>query len=202
MEKLSVELGWVDFEKENWSTVGVYNYPYACSPSFFLLSAKYYRNLNNFKFTFVLYNLVVSVVISIFYVLITMRLCTPNSLCLNQCKCCMFCRQNTMPSQERHDFKSTENRRMFKRISYIVLTDVAVWIPLCIAALIIWHVPKAEIQNLGGVFDYLIPLDIISLLVVPLNSILNPFPYSCHMWKRLFKSIKQTFSRHESQLLT
>ena len=198
MEKLSIALGWVEFEKENWSTVGVYNYPYACLPSFFLSSEEYYRNLNNFKLTFVLYNLVVSVVISMFYVSVTMRLCTPNSLRLRQGKCCMFCRQNTMPSQERHDFKSTENRRMFKRISYIVLTDVAVWIPLCIAALVIWHVPQAEIYDLEEFFDYLIPLDIISLLVVPLNSILNPFLYSCYMWKSFFLNIKQTFSRHKS----
>ena len=199
LEKFSTALGWVDFKTENWSTVGGYSYLYACSPSFFLWPEEYYRNVNNFTLTFVLYNLVVSVIIFIFYVLIIMKLYISNSLCLNKCQFCMFCHQNAaMPSQERDDLKSAENRRMFKRISYIVLTDIIVWIPLCIAALVIWHVPQAEMKNLGEYFDYLIPLDITLLLVVPLNSILNPFLYSCHMWKRLFKSIKEILSRHES----
>ena len=198
MEKFSASLDWADFEMKNWTTVDVYSYSYACSLSFFLHSVKFYRNVNNFKLTFVLYNLAVSVVIFIFYVLITMRLYTSNSLCLNQCKCCMFCHQNAMPSRERHDFKRAENRRMFKRISFIVLTDIIVWIPVCISALIIWHVPETEMQNLGELFDYLIPLDITLLLVVPLNSILNPFLYSSHMWSSLFENIKQIFSRHKS----
>ena len=198
MEKFSASLDWADFEMENWNTVNVYCYSYTCSPSFFLRSVKHYRNRNNFKLTFVLYNLAASVVIFIFYVLITMRFYTSNSLCLNQCKCCMFCHQNAMPSRERHDFKRAENRRMFKRIAFIVLTNIIVWIPVCIAALVTWHVREADMQNLGGIFDYLIAFDIISLLVVPLNSILNPFLYSSHLWSSLFKNLKQIFSRHKS----
>ena len=197
MEKFSTALDWADFEKENWTTVGIYSYPYACSPSLFLQPGKHYRNVNNFKLTFVLYNLVVSVVVFIFYALITKRFCIFDSLWLNQCKCCMFCHQNSMASQERNEFKSAENQRMFKRISFIVLTDIIVWIPLSIAALAISHVTEAEMQNLGELFDYSIPLDITTLLVVPLNSILNPFLYSCHMWSSLFKNIKQIFSRHK-----
>ena len=128
-----------------------------------------------------LYNFIMRVVILIFYVIITLILCNIDSVRLNQCKCCMFCHRNASPSHERSALQSAENRRMFKRISFIVLTDVVVWIPLCIAASVICHVPEAEMRNLGELFDYLIPLTVTSPLAVPFNSILNPFVYFCHM---------------------
>ena len=34
MEKFSSALGWADFETESWSTVGIYDYQYTCSPGF------------------------------------------------------------------------------------------------------------------------------------------------------------------------
>ena len=63
MEKFSSALGWADFETENWSTVGIYNYQYTCSPGLFLINLDSYHDANNFTLTFVLYNLIVSIVI-------------------------------------------------------------------------------------------------------------------------------------------
>ena len=48
-------------------------------------------------------------------------------------------------------FRSARNRRMLKRVAFIVMTDIMCWIPLCIASLVLWNVPlnPKTIQNLG-----------------------------------------------------
>ena len=204
MEKLSISLGWVDFETEKWSTVGIYDYQYSCSPDLFLFSGDYYRNANYFKLTFVLYNLITSVLISIFYILITLKVYKPGKFCLNQCNCCTFRKEscgNTEFVEARNVVICDENRRMFKRISFIVLTDVLCWIPLCIASLVIWHIPLDEsIQTLGEYLQYIIPFNISLLTVVPFNSILNPYIYSSHMWRRLFQKIKTALSVQSNRI--
>ena len=207
MEKFSIVLGWVDFETESWSTVGIYDYQYTCSPDLFLFSGDYYRDANNFKLTFVLYNLVVSVVILIFYSVITSKILKTDIFCLNSCNCWKLFREkcgNATAFHERSAFSSAENRRMFKRISFIVLTDIMCWIPLCIASLVIWNVPlnPETIQNLGDYLRYITPFQIILLTVVPFNSILNPYIYSSHMWRRVFKKIRKLFSAKEANRKT
>ena len=42
MEKFSSALGWVDFETESWSTVGIYDYQYTCGPGLFLFNMDYF----------------------------------------------------------------------------------------------------------------------------------------------------------------
>ena len=127
MEKFSSALGWADFETETWSTVGIYDYQYICSLDLFLFSGDYYPNANNFKLTFVLYNLIVSVVILIFYSVITFKVFEIDKFCLNSCKCWKLCQEkcgNAMFVHKNSAFRSAKNRRMLKRISFIVMTDI------------------------------------------------------------------------------
>ena len=42
MEKFSSALGWVDFETESWSTVGICDYQYTCGPGLFLFNMDYF----------------------------------------------------------------------------------------------------------------------------------------------------------------
>ena len=207
MEKFSSVLGWVDFETESWSTVGIYDYQYTCSPDLFLLGGDYYSDANNFTLTFVLYNLIVSVVILIFYGGITSKFLKTDIFCLNSCNCWKLCREkcrNAMFFPERSAFSSAENRRMFKRISFILLTDIMCWIPLCVASLVIWNVPlnPETIQNLGDYLSYITLFQITLLTVVPFNSILNPYIYSSQMWRHVFKKIRKLFSAKEANCKT
>ena len=206
-KKFSTALGWVDFETESWSTVGIYDYQYTCSPDLFLFSGDYYRDANNFKLTFVLYNLIVSVVILIFYSVITSKFLKSDIFCLKSCNCWKLCRENcgnATVSLERSAFSSAENRRMFKRILFIVLTDVMCWIPLCIASLVIWNIPlnPETTKNLGDYLSYITPFQITLLTLVPFNSILNPYIYSSHMWRRVFKIIRKLFFAKEANRKT
>ena len=203
MEKFSSALGWVDFETESWSTVGIYDYQYTCSPDLFLFNGEYYRDANDFTLTFVLYNLIVSVVILIFYSVIIIKFFETAKFCFNFCNCWKFCSETCRDRMFFHDrsaFRSTEDRRILKRISLIILTDTMCWVPVCIASLVTWNVQlDAEtIQNLGDFLSYITPFQIILLTVVPFNSILNPYIYSSHMWKRVFKKIRKLLSTKET----
>ena len=196
MEKFSSALGWVDFQTENWSTVGIYDYQYTCSPSLFLINVDNYHDANNFTLTFVLYNFIVSVLILIFYSMITLKTFDIDKFCLSSCKCWKFCGEKcgkAMFFHKKSALRSIENRRMLKRISFIILTDIMCWIPLCIASLVVWNVPinPKTIQNLGDYLKYLAPFQIVLLTVVPFNSILNPYIYSFHIWNRTFKKIRK-----------
>ena len=207
MEKFSSALGWADFETESWSTVGIYDNQYTCSPGLFLINLDGYHDANNFTLTFVLYNLIVSVVILIFYSVITFKVFDIDKFCLNSCKCWKICREQcgkAMFVHKRSAFRSAKNRRMLKRISFIILTDIMCWIPLCIASLVLWNVPLNPeiIQNLGDYLSYVIPFEVIVLTVVPLNSILNPYIYSFHVWRRMFKKIRKLFSGKETNRKT
>ena len=187
MEKFSSALGWADFETETWSTVGIYDYQYICSLDLLVFSWDYYRNANNFRLTFVFYNLIVSVVILILYSVITFKVFDIDKFCLNSCKCWKLCGEkcgNAMFVHKNSAFRSARNRRMLKRISFIVMTDIMCWIPLCIGSLILWILPLPEtIQTLGEYLRFKIPFENSLLTAVPLNSILNPYIYSSHMWK-------------------
>ena len=203
MEKFSSALGWVDFETETWSAVGIYDYQYTCSPSLFLSNVDNYHDANNFTLTFVLYNLIVSVLILIFYSIITFKTFEIDKFCLNSCNCWkLFMKKcgKAMFFHKKSALRSTENRRMLKRISFIILTDIMCWIPLCIASLVCWNVPlnPETIQNLGDYLSYIIPFQIVMLTVVPFNSILNPYIYSSPIWRRVFKKIKKLFSAKET----
>ena len=207
MEKFSSALGWVDFETEDWSTVGIYDYQYTCSLDLFLYYGDYYRNANNFTLTFVLYNLIVSVLILILYSVITFKVFKTDKYCLDFCNCSKFCKEkfgNAMFFHERSAFRSAKNRRMLKRISFIVMTDIMCWIPLCIASLVLWNFPlnPETVQNLGEYLSYTIPFQIILLAVVPLNSVLNPYMYSSHVWRPMFKIIRKLFSGKETNRKT
>ena len=207
MEKFSSALGWVDFETENWSTVGMYDYQYTCSPGLFLINVDNYHDVNNFTLIFVLYNLIVSVLILIFYSVITFKTFEIDKFCLNSCKCWKLCGEkygNAMFFHKKSALRSTENRRMLKRISLIILTDIMCWIPLCIASLVLWNVPinPETIQNLGDYLKYKTPFQIVSLTVVPFNSILNPYIYSIHMWRRMFKKIRKLLFAKETNRKT
>ena len=203
MEKFSSALGWVDFEKENWSTVGIYDYQYTCSPGLFLINVDNYHDANNFPLTFVLYNLIVSVLILIFYSMITFKTFDIDKFCLNSCKCWKIYGKKcgkAMFFHEKSALRSIENRRMLKRISFIILTDIMCWIPLCIASLVLWNVPlnPETIQNLGDYLKYKTPFQVVSLTVVPFNSILNPYIYSFHMWRCMFKKIRKLLFAKET----
>ena len=141
MQKFSSAFGWVNSDTENWFFVGYYDIQYTCSTDF--LANEDFRPAHYLSITFVFFNLIVSLLILISYILVSIKIYKNESLSFVPCKGCMLWRNccekvlgNNAFFQETNSFRSAENQEMFKRISFIVLTDLF-WIPLFIASLVI-----------------------------------------------------------------
>ena len=199
LKKFSTSVGWIESETaKSWSLIGFYNIHYSCSINFFVTSENY-RHSNDLILAYVFYNLIISVAIMITYSAITLKVCEKYRMRFEHCKCSFsfFCCKrlfnNTVLFQGAKAVRSAENRKIFKRISFIVLTNLLCWIPLCIASLVVWHYPTTIVHNFNALFSTWIPFPIVMLTIVPFNSILNPYIYSCHLWKRLLRKIKSKF---------
>jgi len=200
MEKFLTAVGWVNIGAENWTSFGYYSLQYACSLDFFLTNEEY-RLFNDFTLSFVLYNLIVGIVILISYVVMTNEDCeNENTSCFVQCRCCnprYSCKRflNKLTFFNKNDVRSAENNAVFKRISIIIFTDLMCWISLCIASLVLWHFSSNHSQNRRDFLTNLLSFQTAMLVLVSINSILNPYIYSFHLWRYLFKKIKSNFSK-------
>ena len=195
MTKFCTAVGWVNLEEEDWTFWGVYSGQYSCSLNFVIVNRDDQTYQNYFKSTFVLYNLIVSAVILICYILVTIKIYEKDSFCFNLRK--VF-RNNNASLQAENSARNVESRQMFKRISLIVVTDLMCWVPMCIASITIWNVPFEEFFALFGSTseDYLtitLLIETILLTAASLNSVLNPYIYSWYLWKKLFEKIRKIF---------
>ena len=200
MEKFFSALGLIDSQRENWHLVGYYDFKYTCSADFNVFN-KHYRYSNHLAFAFLFYNLVVSIAILFSYIVVAVKIYENDISRFIRCKwwvpCCFSCScrelsGNVDLSKSLNCARSAENRKILKRISFIVFTDLMCWIPLCIASLIIWGTSLPD--QIKEEFDSdTIAFQTVQLIVVPLNSVLNPYIYSGHLWMRLYKNLKNKF---------
>ena len=187
-QKFSASLGWIRFEPENWKLVGFYDSKYLCSTDF-VVDDDVKHLYDYFDLTLVFCNLTISLAIMIAYVLITIKLSDENSgAFFANCKWfsgnfCCTCEK----LGHSNDVRLAENRKLFRRISIIILTDVACWVPICVMSIVNWQFPS---KNTEEILKHSISFNTVILILVPLNSILNPYIYSVHLWKLLFKHIK------------
>ena len=67
---------------------------------------------------------------------------------------------------------SAENRKLLRRISIIILTDVACWVPICVMSIVNWQFSFKHTKEL---LSRSISFHTLTLILVPLNRILNPY---------------------------
>jgi len=194
MEKFSSATGWVNLDSENWNPVRYYDFHYMCVVDFVVMNEDYRRFPNSFSLVFVISNLILSVAILIFYILITIKLYKTTCLNFIYCKVCLLCfsceetLNNNVEIQPSNTIRSAENRKLLKRISFIVMTDLMCWIPLCITSLVIWHFPPSLIQNKTNITLH---FHTALLVLITVNSIWNPYIYSYKFWNKLFIKCKR-----------
>ena len=195
LEKFSNVLGLLHSETYNWTLLGYYDFKYTCSANFIFPWEEYHRS-GLFGLSFVLYNLIFSVGILICYILVTIKIYKSDRFCFAACKfcTCKFCYHftkfhctNTFFQHQENaavGSRSAENLKMLKRITVIVLTDVICWIPVCVTSLGIRQLPLENTFKIGISFETAI------LVLIPLNSIINPYIYSFPLWGRLLKKLR------------
>ena len=187
-QKFLASIGWIRFEPESWKLVGFYDSKYLCSPSFIVENTD--KRLYNFFFlTLVCYNLTISVAIIIAYILVTINL-SDNSgelfLTFHKWLPGHFC-CTCETLGDLNPVRLAENRKMLRRISVIILTDVTCWVPVCVMLIVN---RQFSFKNTEEALKHSIFFHTVILIFVPLNSILNPYIYSFHLWKLLFKHIE------------
>jgi len=199
MEKFCSTLGWVNSDTKEWNSIEYYNSQYTCSANFNIFNRRY-RYSNYLSIIFVFYNLIVSLLIFIFYVLATIKVYERDGGFISNLKWCnlLNCSRkclwlNNVSFQSKNDERSAENRKVFKRIALIVFTDIICWIPLCITTLILRSMPSTNQQREEYNSRDVVPFRIATLLLIPINSLFNPYIYSFHLWRHLFKNIKVKF---------
>ena len=192
--KFSNALGWINVEREKWDLIGFYDSKYLCFTDFHVGTKDHQHGY--FHLALVFYNLAVSVAILVAYVLISLRLSgkTDGLFCFAVCRWCMPCcscknySTKNEGARRRNAARLAENRKLFSRISIIILTDIICWIPVCIASLGIWRFPA---QNAKEQIEFSIVWHMVTLVLVPLNSVLNPYIYSSRLWMLLYQKLKK-----------
>ena len=189
LEKATAVLGLVNFNTEGWSLVGYYDLQYACATNFFLTGESQGRKFNHFTLSFVIYNFMTTIAILITYILVTCKI-SGTVFAAHICDGCSPGKRSLQKNLPINELRSNENRHVLNRISVIILTNLFCWLPLCIAALVIGRAPVVTSDG-RDILRYVLSIQTAMLLVVPLNSILNPYIYSYHLWKALFDKMRK-----------
>ena len=192
LKQASEMFGLVNLENDDWSSVGYYDLQYGCALNFFITNEAN-RLFNYFTLTFVIFNFFASTAMLIAYLLVSCKILEKKMLLNSLCKHCTAgikqMQKNTDADGSNLTLRRDENKKVFRRLSIILITNLLCWIPFSTAAMVLSYLPN----NTGNgelVLTTLLSVQTAMLFVVPLNSILNPYIYSFHLWRRLFTKMK------------
>ena len=189
LEKATAVLGLVNYNTEKWSLVGYYDVQYACATNFFLTAENPVRKFNFFTLSFVIYNFMTTIAMLITYILVTCKI-SGTVFAAHICDGCSPGKRSLRKNLPISELRSIENRHVLNRISFIILTNLFCWLPLCIAAIVIGNV-RVVTSDGRDVLRQALSIQTAMLLIVPFNSISNPYIYSYHLWKALFAKMRE-----------
>ena len=189
LEKATAVLGLVNFNTEKWSLVGYYDVQYACATNFFLSAENPRQQFYFFTLSFVIYNFMTTIAILITYVLMTCKI-SGTVFAAHICNGCSPGKRSPQKNVPISELRSNENRHVLNRFSVIILTNLFCWLPLCIAAIVIGRVGVVTFDE-RNLLRYALSIQTAMLLIVPFNSILNPYIYSYNLWKALFAEMRK-----------
>ena len=202
MVKTLEKLGIIDTSIEAWHFSGYYTSKYSCSINFLVQDREVLPH-NYFTLCIILYNVLSCVFIVIAYGIISVQVFGCHSANPNNFRrrtLSSFYRKSSRKKQtnEPNLIRDYENQKLFCRMFIVIVTDILCWIPLCVLFFVFWFEPIEEIGK--PMFSHLHQnFQIAVLWIIPLNSILNPYIYSFHLWQDLFKACKKKLSTSTSQ---
>ena len=178
--------GIADLSQNNWEIFGYFVPNTACTIDFLVANRHEYKI---YVLSLLLFNLIsfLFIFITCFIILKQLEVST------NAFSCIFGKNQQRVNIGERH--KSFENQKIISKLMLIVLTDFVCWVPICTIGLyyFIQSLTTSEcnfclFKNLRRwVFT-------VSLVLIPINSIINPFIYSINYWKNIVKNCKYSDS--------
>lgn len=85
-----------------------------------------------------------------------------------------------------------ENKKLYRSILGIVMTNLFVWVPTLIAAITYYGMAVVSSQLTD---NFTVPYQLFVFFAFPVNSVINPFLYSSSTWSRMCKKIQVKSSR-------
>ena len=169
--------------------LGYYNGQFACTMKFFL---SHKNPASNFTLSIVLYNMISFIFILSSQIVITWKTSTCHDLgshLLSCCRCFGPKKEQKVLSQQQK--REAENRKMHRRMLFIVLTDFCCWIPVCVFSIDFYvrsmYAPPCTFLSYTRSLEYWFPAFL--TLLLPINSAINPFIYSFRLWTPLRKAL-------------
>ena len=170
--------GFVDFETDNWNLIGYYDSRRGCTLEVLTLAK---HQFSYFSMACLLYNFLSFLFILIAYAVVLRDLSLTRH-------CMSSCFSKIEKRNSAHvDNTSTENKKVYYRIFLVVFTDMFCWMPVCVIGLI-YFVKSITIPDFYSTGWIPFPREAIPLVVValvPINSVVNPYIYSYHFWKKI-----------------
>ena len=83
----------------------------------------------------------------------------------------------------------SENRKIYRRIFLVIVTDFLCWIPICVIAFN-FYFQKCHTKLSKSIMFWVV------LILMPINSLINPYLYSWHVWKKILKKCKNCFVKN------
>ena len=171
-------------EYDKFHYVGYYSYRSLCTINVFAntpFSHQYYSLIILF------YNFIAFIIILIAYIVIWKKI----SKSANQ-NC-----------QSANAQKATENTKIYRRLFLVIFTDFLCWFPVCVIAFYFyfndlygWEEILPDFRDCPRNRKKFFSLISVSVLI-PINSIVNPYLYSWFTWKQLLKKCKTFCARRE-----
>ena len=170
--------GFVNFDTDNWSLIGYYDSRRGCTLEVLTLAK---HQFSYFSMACLLYNFLSFLFILIAYIIILKDLSSTRY-------CIRSCFSKIEKGNSAHvDNTSTENKKVYYRIFLVVFTDMFCWMPVCVIGFI-YFVKSITIPDFYSTRWLPFPREAIPLVVValvPINSVVNPYIYSYHFWKKI-----------------
>ena len=177
--------GFVDFKTDNWNVIGYYDSRRGCTLQVLTLAKD---QLSYFSMACLLYNFLSFLFILIAYAVV-LRDLSSTRYCMSSC----FSKiEKGNPAHV--DNTSTENKKIYHRIFLVVFTDMFCWMPVCAIGFVYFVKSSAIIPDFYFTERLPFPREALPLVVVasvPINSVVNPYIYSYHFWKKICKRTRR-----------
>ena len=173
--------GFVNFETDNWNLIGYYDTGRGCTLEV-LTMAK--QRFSYFSMACLLYNFLSFLFILIAYAVVLRDISSTRH-------CMRSCFSKIEKGNSAHiDNTLTENKKIYYRIFVVVFTDMFCWMPVCVIGFVYFlkFLTIPDFYSTGRLpFATREAIPLVVMALVPINSVVNPYIYSFHFWKKFVK---------------
>ena len=186
--------GVVDLTQSQWRYLG-YFLPITLCTSDFLVNKN--QTFKFYSLLLLFYNFLSFILISILCIIIIKHLPINNKFKKPYENLFFFSCLNHITNHNIKTLRNNENRKVICKLLLIIATDLFCWVPICLMGISYYIFSFSKSYCGSYSHDYVRGLSsIIMMILLPFNSVLNPFIYTFGIGKSLFKNIKKFINNH------